>query len=62
MPRKEAELVEQRIREALDALRPFLAADGGDITLEEVTADGIARVSLWPAETGAAGFALEFAR
>ena len=40
MSRKEAELVEQRIREALDDLRPFLAADGGDITLDEVTADG----------------------
>lgn len=37
---------EQRIREALSDLRPFLEADGGDITLEEVTADGIARVRL----------------
>lgn len=46
MPLKEAELVEQRIREALDELRPFLAADGGDITLDEVTPDGVARVRL----------------
>lgn len=37
---------EQRIREALSDLRPFLEADGGDITLEEVTSDGIARVKL----------------
>lgn len=37
---------EQRIREALSDLRPFLEADGGDITLEEVTTDGIARVRL----------------
>lgn len=54
MPRKEAELIEQRIREALDDLRPFLAADGGDITLEEVTADGIARVRLHGACCGCA--------
>jgi Fe-S cluster biogenesis protein NfuA len=37
---------EERIREALSDLRPFLEADGGDITLEEVTADGVARVRL----------------
>ena len=41
-------------REALDDLRPFLAADGGDITLEEVTADGIARVRLHGACCGCA--------
>ncbi len=37
---------EQRIREALDELRPFLEADGGDITLEEFTSEGIVRVRL----------------
>ena len=37
---------EEKVREALTDLRPFLEADGGDITLEEVTADGIARVRL----------------
>lgn len=42
----ELQLCEQRIREALTDLRPFLEADGGDITLEEVTSDGIARVRL----------------
>lgn len=42
----ELEQCGQRIREALSDLRPFLEADGGDITLEEVTADGIARVRL----------------
>jgi Fe-S cluster biogenesis protein NfuA len=36
----------ERILEALSELRPFLAADGGDISLEEVTPDGIARVRL----------------
>jgi len=46
MPRREHEAIEERIREALTELRPFLEADGGDITLEEVTAEGIARVRL----------------
>jgi Fe-S cluster biogenesis protein NfuA len=35
-----------RIEAALQDLRPFLEADGGDITLEEITPDGIARVRL----------------
>lgn len=46
MDHSELRTCEQRIREALDDLRPFLEADGGDITLEEVTLDGIARVRL----------------
>ena len=36
----------RRIVDALEDLRPFLQADGGDISLEEVTPDGIARVRL----------------
>lgn len=40
------ETTEARIREALAELRPFLEADGGDITLDEVTPDGVARVRL----------------
>ena len=36
----------QRIEAALADLRPFLEADGGDITLEEVTPEGVARVRL----------------
>ena len=43
---KEIEAAELRIREALAELRPFLEADGGDITLDEVTPDGLARVRL----------------
>lgn len=35
-----------RINEALVQIRPFLEADGGDVTLEEVTTDGIAKVKL----------------
>lgn len=36
----------QRVQEALADLRPFLEADGGDITLEEITIEGVARVRL----------------
>ena len=35
-----------RAEEALKDLRPFLEADGGDISLEEITPEGIARVRL----------------
>jgi Fe-S cluster biogenesis protein NfuA len=35
-----------RAEEALKDLRPFLEADGGDISLEEINAEGIARVRL----------------
>ena len=54
MSRREHEQMEARIREALAELRPFLEADGGDITLEELTADGIARVKLHGACQGCA--------
>jgi Fe-S cluster biogenesis protein NfuA len=43
-----------RIQRALDELRPFLAADGGDITLEEVTPEGVVRVRLHGACTNCA--------
>lgn len=35
-----------KIEEALNQLRPFLEADGGDITLVEVTNDYIVKVEL----------------
>jgi Fe-S cluster biogenesis protein NfuA len=54
MDRIELEQVTARILEALADLRPFLEADGGDISLEEVTADGIARVRLHGACTNCA--------
>lgn len=40
------ELVKQKVAEALDNLRPFLEADGGDMELVEVTDEGIVRVKL----------------
>jgi Fe-S cluster biogenesis protein NfuA len=54
MDRHELEQVTARILEALADLRPFLEADGGDISLEEVTLEGIARVRLHGACTNCA--------
>ena len=54
MSRREHEAMEARIREALTELRPFLEADGGHITLDEVTPDGVARVRLHGACLGCA--------
>ena len=38
--------LESKVNEALRELRPYLEADGGDITLVEVTDDFTARVKL----------------
>lgn len=46
LDRSQIEASEACVREALTELRPFLEADGGNITLEEVTKDGIAKVRL----------------
>lgn len=54
MNEQDLQHVIQRIEAALEDLRPFLNADGGDISLEEVTADGIARVRLHGACTSCA--------
>ena len=54
LTREQRDSVTLRAQKALDDLRPFLEADGGDISLEEVTADGIARVKLHGACSGCA--------
>lgn len=36
----------ERINQALAEIRPFLQADGGDISLEEINKDGVVRVRL----------------
>ena len=54
LTREQRDSVTLRAQKALDDLRPFLEADGGDISLEEVTADGIARVKLHGACTNCA--------
>lgn len=38
--------MEQRVRDALNKVRPNLQADGGDVELVEVTADGVVKVKL----------------
>ncbi|TZE81202.1 NifU family protein [Calorimonas adulescens] len=38
--------MEEKVREALDTLRPSLQADGGDVELVNVTEDGIVSVRL----------------
>lgn len=46
MNRKEMEHIGSLVERALEDMRPFLKADEGDITLEEVTADGVVKVRL----------------
>ncbi|TCK60642.1 NifU family protein [Seleniivibrio woodruffii] len=41
----------ERVEEVLDQVRPTLQADGGDITLLDVSEDGVVKVQL----TGACG-------
>ena len=43
--------MEEKVREALDTIRPFLQEDGGDVELIGVDEDGTVRVKL----TGACG-------
>ena len=38
--------MEQKIKEALDQIRPFLQRDGGDIEFVELTEDNIVKVRL----------------
>jgi Fe-S cluster biogenesis protein NfuA len=40
------ESVTAKVNEALDQLRPFLEADGGDMELVEITEEGVVRVQL----------------
>lgn len=38
--------MEDKVREALESIRTFLQADGGDVELVEVTDGGVVRVKL----------------
>ncbi|MBU2447045.1 MAG: NifU family protein [Bacteroidetes bacterium] len=40
------EELRERIQKALDSVRPYLHADGGDVELVNVTEDGIVEVKL----------------
>jgi Fe-S cluster biogenesis protein NfuA len=36
----------QKVERALDTIRPYLEADGGNVSIEEITADNIVRIKL----------------
>lgn len=38
--------MDEKVKEVLDEIRPFLQADGGDMELVEVTEDGIVKLRL----------------
>jgi Fe-S cluster biogenesis protein NfuA len=38
--------VQEKVKEALDKIRPLLQRDGGDVELVEVTPDGVVKVRL----------------
>ena len=44
--------IRTRVNAALDKIRPYLVADGGDISLEEITDDLIIKVKLHGACVG----------
>ena len=50
--------MKEQVQEALNDIRPHLQADGGDIELVEVTADGIVKVRLTGACSGCPGAAM----
>jgi Fe-S cluster biogenesis protein NfuA len=50
--------MKDRVQTVIDEIRPKLQADGGDIELVEVTADGIVRVRLQGACSGCPGAAM----
>ncbi|MBD3392496.1 MAG: NifU family protein [Chitinivibrionales bacterium] len=50
--------MKQKIEEVIDAIRPNLQADGGDIELVEVTDDGTVKVRLQGACRGCPGAAM----
>ncbi len=43
---QDREEILKRINESLEKIRPYLVADGGNITLEEVTDDLVVKVKL----------------
>ncbi|MFZ1664602.1 MAG: NifU family protein, partial [Flavobacteriales bacterium] len=43
---QEMERLTRRVKDALTELRPFLEADGGDITLDNISDKGVVQVRL----------------
>jgi Fe-S cluster biogenesis protein NfuA len=46
MSEKEKKLMLEMVNSALNKIRPYLEADGGDITLEEITDEMVVKVKL----------------
>lgn len=46
IPARQLAQIKGRVDQALTEIRPFLQADGGDISLEEISGDGVVRVRL----------------
>ncbi len=46
MLENERELLIKKVEQAIDSIRPYLEADGGDITVDEVSDEMIAKVRL----------------
>lgn len=38
--------LKQQVEQALETIRPYLIADGGDVVIEEITADHVVRLRL----------------
>lgn len=38
--------LKQRVEEALDTLRPYLQADGGNVSIDEISADNVVKLRL----------------
>ena len=36
----------EQVEQALETIRPYLKADGGDVSVEEITADGVVKLKL----------------
>jgi Fe-S cluster biogenesis protein NfuA len=47
-----AEIQKEKVEEALNMVRPYLVADGGDVELVSIDADGIVKVKLTGACVG----------
>jgi len=43
---KKERLMREKVEKALDKVRPMLMADGGNVELVEVTADGVVKLKL----------------
>jgi Fe-S cluster biogenesis protein NfuA len=39
-------ILQQRVEDALNTIRPYLEADGGDVEIVEITSDNIVRLEL----------------